>query len=68
MTNDIKDRYVLAAAVHAQPEQLVTSNIRHFPPAALAPYGIFASEPDRFLAAHAPASVALVRPHFGDAP
>jgi len=51
LTNDEKDRHVLAAAVHAQARQIVTCNLKHFPERALAPYGITALEPDEFLMA-----------------
>ncbi len=49
MTNDEKDRHVLAAAVRAGVDQLVTRNMRHFPPESAAPYGIEIREPDDFL-------------------
>jgi PIN domain len=39
MPNDEKDRHVLAAAVVADVELVVTSNVRHFPPAALGKLG-----------------------------
>ncbi len=49
MTNDPKDRHILAAAVHAQADMIVTFNLRHFPAAALAPHDIRAVSPDTFL-------------------
>lgn len=49
MTNDEKDRHVLAAAVHVQADQIVTFNLKHFPERALVPYGITAQGPDAFL-------------------
>jgi hypothetical protein len=49
MTNDAKDRHVLATAVHIRAQIIVTNNIRHFPSAALAPYGIEAQSADTFL-------------------
>jgi predicted nucleic acid-binding protein len=49
MTNDAKDRHVLATAVHIRAQIIVTNNIRHFPSAALAPYGIEAQPADTFL-------------------
>jgi hypothetical protein len=49
MTNDPKDRHVLAAAVRANAEVVVTFNIRDFPEAALKPYDILAVHPDDFL-------------------
>jgi len=49
MTNDPKDRHVLAAAVHIGANIVVTSNLSDFLPVALAPYGIKAQSPDAFL-------------------
>lgn len=49
MTNDPKDRHVLAAAVAAGAQVIVTSNLRHFPKRALAPFSIEAQSPDEFL-------------------
>jgi predicted nucleic acid-binding protein len=49
MTNDEKDRHVLAAAVRANAAVIVTFNLKDFPPAALAPYDISAVAPDDFL-------------------
>jgi hypothetical protein len=49
MTNDPGDRHVLAAAVRARAEVIVTANLRHFPIDALAPYGIEPKSPDDFL-------------------
>jgi hypothetical protein len=49
MTNDEKDRHVLAAAVVGDAEVIVTSNFKHFPESALAPFGIEAQSPDEFL-------------------
>lgn len=49
MPNDPKDRHVLAAAVAASAQLIVTHNLRDFPEAALAPYGIEACSPDVFL-------------------
>jgi predicted nucleic acid-binding protein len=40
MTNDPKDRHVLAAAIRGGAEVLVTENLRDFPPDAFRPYGI----------------------------
>jgi hypothetical protein len=49
MTNDAGDRHVLAAAVRANAEVLVTFNLRHFPAEALSPYDVEARHPDDFL-------------------
>jgi len=48
---DNDDRHVLAAAIHAQAQVILTYNHRHFPPRVLAPYGMTAQHPDDFLAA-----------------
>ena len=50
MTNDSKDRHVLAAAVESRSTIIVTNNRRHFPPAALRPVGIVQQTSDEFLA------------------
>jgi len=49
MTNDPKDRHVLAAAVRANAEVIVTFNLRDFPEPALKPYDILTVHPDDFL-------------------
>ena len=49
MANHPKDRHVVAAAVRAGAQIIVTSNIRDFPDAALAPHGIEAQPLDDFL-------------------
>lgn len=46
---DPGDRHVLAAAVTAKAEVIVTHNIRHFPPESTDPLGIQALTPDQFL-------------------
>ncbi|WP_433347803.1 PIN domain-containing protein [Micromonospora sp. CA-111912] len=51
MSNHPKDRHVLAAAVAADAEAIVTANLRDFPDHALAPYAIEALHPDDFLCA-----------------
>src|SRR5215211_6255740 len=40
MTNDPKDRHVLAAAVVSQAQAIITENLKDFPPRALEPYRI----------------------------
>ncbi len=49
MTNHAKDRHVLAAAVAADSELIVTFNLGDFPPAACEPVGVEAIHPDDFL-------------------
>jgi len=49
MTNDPKDRHVLAAAVAADSELIVTLDLDDFPPAACEPLGVEAIHPDQFL-------------------
>jgi len=49
MPNDTGDRHVLATAVHAGAPVIVTQNLRHFPPDALALYAVVAQPADRFL-------------------
>jgi hypothetical protein len=49
MTNDGKDRHVLAAAVRANAEVLVTFNVRDFPEPSLKSYDISAVHPAEFL-------------------
>ena len=49
MTCDEKDRHVLAAAVRANVEALVTFNLRDFPRSAVDPYDIRVVHPDDFL-------------------
>jgi hypothetical protein len=49
MTNHGKDRHVLAAAVRAPCEVIVTYNVKHFLDESLRPYGIEVKHPDEFL-------------------
>lgn len=49
MTNDLGDRHVLATAVAADSELIVTSNLAHFPSDACEPVGVEARHPDEFL-------------------
>lgn len=46
---DPDDRHVLAAAIRAQAEVIVTANLKDFPTAVLREYGIEAQHPDRFI-------------------
>lgn len=49
LTNDPRDRHVLAAAIAGEAGVIVTTNLRHFPPAACDPHGVQAQHPDEFL-------------------
>lgn len=49
MTNNPKDRHVLAAAITGGADVIVTSNLRHFPPRSREPHNIDAQSPDEFL-------------------
>ena len=46
---DADDRHVLAAAIKAGAETIVTSNLKDFPAGVLATYGIQAKSPDDFV-------------------
>ena len=46
---DPDDRHVLAAAIHARADLILTFNLRDFPENVLKPYGIRAQHPDEFL-------------------
>lgn len=48
---DPDDRHVLAAAIHARAEIIVTFNLRDFPDDALKPFSTQAQHPDDFVAA-----------------
>lgn len=49
MSCDAKDRHVLAAAVKASAQVIVTFNVRDFPPSSVAAFGIGVVTPDSFL-------------------
>lgn len=49
MTNNAKDRHVLAAAVRSGAHAILTENTKHFPPESRAPYDIDVPTPDEFL-------------------
>lgn len=46
---DEDDRHVLAAAIHAKADAIVTFNLRDFPVDKLAPFGVEAIHPDAFI-------------------
>lgn len=50
VSNDAKDRHVLAAAVRGKCEVIVTFNLKDFPAEALEPWRIEAHHPSKFLA------------------
>jgi predicted nucleic acid-binding protein len=47
---DADDRHVLAAAIEAEADMILTWNLRDFPEAAVSPHGIRAESPDTLLA------------------
>lgn len=49
MTNDPKDRHVLAAAIEGRADLIVTSNLKDFPAEACEPHDIDVQPPDDFL-------------------
>jgi hypothetical protein len=49
MRKDPKDRHVLAAAVAAGADSIITCNLRDFPLAACEPHGVVAEHPDSVL-------------------
>ena len=49
---DPDDRHVFAAAIVGRCDVIVTRNLRDFPDAAVAPYGIEVQHPDHFLSNH----------------
>ena len=49
---DPGDRHILAAAIVGRCDVIVTANLRDFPEAAIAPFGIEAIHPDEFLVSH----------------
>jgi len=50
VTNDPKDRHILAAAIRAKCEVIVTFNLKDFPAESLEPWRIEAHHPSKFLA------------------
>ena len=51
---DPNDRHVLAAAITASANVIVTFNLKDFPATALSPHGLVARHPDLFLKAFPP--------------
>ncbi|MEO1430056.1 MAG: PIN domain-containing protein [Cyanobacteria bacterium J06633_8] len=49
MDNHPGDRHVLASAVYAKVDVIVTSNVKHFPPSSVSHWGIEVMHPDDFL-------------------
>lgn len=64
---DEDDRHVLAAAIRAQADVLITQNLKDFPADQLEPHGIEAQHPDEFVVSlfnvHPQSVVASVREH-----
>ena len=48
MTNDEKDRHVVAAAIHSGSPMILTFNLRHFKAEHLKPWGVVALHPQSF--------------------
>jgi hypothetical protein len=46
---DLEDRHVLAAAITCGADAIITSNLKHFPPAVLTSFNIVAAQPDDFI-------------------
>jgi predicted nucleic acid-binding protein len=46
---DENDRHVLAAAIHAKADLILTFNLKDFPPETLAKYAVEARRPDEFI-------------------
>jgi len=49
LTNNAKDRHVLAAAIRNNCPLILTFNLKHFPAEALRPWGVCASHPQDYL-------------------
>ncbi|HEX5167029.1 MAG TPA: PIN domain-containing protein [Thermomicrobiales bacterium] len=49
LSTDPGDRHVLAAAIEAKVDIIVTANLRHVPNSELGPYGMTSMSPDQFL-------------------
>jgi len=69
MKNNLKDRHILAVAVHAGAETIVTWNRKHFPSEACDEYDIQVQDPDEFLTTlwdQRPAAMSSVLQHSAD--
>lgn len=64
MTNHKKDRHVLAAAVVAEAEIVVTNNVRDFPKASVEPYNIEVQTPDEFVRLQAAVNPRVFLEHY----
>lgn len=64
MANDEKDRHVLAAAVSADAQFIVTRNLKDFPLEACSPHGVEPISPDAFLCAKLELAPELVKETF----
>jgi len=63
---DPKDRHVLACAIRAEAQAIITFNLRDFPPEALAPYDVEAVHPDEFVLGLIGISEAVVAATFSE--
>ncbi len=72
MRNEPNDRHVLALAVHARAQMVVTANLKHFPADACDPYAVEAITPDdllcRLLESSAPTVIRVIRQFSEDTP
>ena len=49
LTNDLKDRHVLAAAIRGDCPLILTFNLKHFPKESLSPWNVCAEHPQDYL-------------------
>jgi hypothetical protein len=61
---DPGDRHILAGAIRAGADVIVTYNLRHFPSSALQPFNVEAQHPDEFLISLLDLDTATVRETF----
>lgn len=68
--SDPDDAHVIAAAIHAKAQAIVTANIKHFPRRVLEPFELLAETPDDFitglLAINQPALLEVLREQRGN--